>query len=287
MWMVPPQFLALDIETTAGDPSEAEQWMRRRWNPNPKWKPATIGSRFLEAYEKKLERLALLDTAPIISVALRSEADCRLLHWMPCEAEQVAGVPLERFPDEGAMLRRLRDLLDLCTPETVLVGHNVRRFDLPKIRQAMLRHGVRLPQCLVAHDQPIFDTMLEWNRYTLDERPMVPLAEVLEVCGLPNHKALTDGALVPELFQQGSYQEILTYAVADILAEWALFERLTGRTGDAAPQPENPQPQPPLAAEAAADVEPQETPPPAQAPARTDGQEETDEVEDLLREFQT
>jgi len=231
-WMVPPQFLAIDIETIAGEPTEAEEWMRKSWSPSPKWKPATIGNRFLEAYEKKQEQLALLDTAPIITVAMRTEADCRVIHHLPVGDQQVVGARLEQTADQAAMLRRVRDYLDQCTPETVLVGHNIRHFDLPKLRHAMIRHDVRLPQCLVWHDQPLFDTMIEWNRYTLDERPMISLSDVLDACGLPNHKRVIEGAFVPELYQQGQYQTILTYAVADVVAEWNLFLRMTGQAGD-------------------------------------------------------
>jgi len=234
-WMLPPNYLAFDIETIAGEPTEAEEWMRRTWAPNPKWKPATIGSRFLDAYQKKLERLALLDTAPIISLAMRTEADCRVIHWLPIDEQQIAGAALERCADQAAMLYRVQEYLDQCTPETVLIGHNIRHFDLPKIRHAMLRRGVRLPQCLVAHDQPIFDTMMEWNRYTLDERPMISLSDVLDVCGLVNHKQIAEGAMVPELYEQGEYVTILTYAVADVVAEWSLFLRMTGQAGDGSP----------------------------------------------------
>ncbi len=232
-WMVPPRYLAIDIETIAGEPTEAEEWMRRTWAPNPAWKPATIGQRFLGAYEKKLERLALLDTAPIISVALRTEVDCRVIHWLPVDDPQMAGAALERLADQSAMLRRVRDYLDQLSGETLLIGHNVLHFDLPKLRLAMLRHGVRLPAALVYRDQPVYDTMREWSRFTLDERPMISLSDVLDLCGLPNHKQVAQGAMVPELYEQGEHATILTYAVADVVAEWSLFLRLTGQSNDA------------------------------------------------------
>ena len=108
IWLVPPQHLTLDIETMAGDPCEAEAALRRSFSPSPSWKPATIGERYLQALADKQAKLALLDTAPILSVALRTESDCRLLHWMPLDDDHVSGVPLERFtkPD----LRKVEDL---------------------------------------------------------------------------------------------------------------------------------------------------------------------------------
>lgn len=231
-WMVPPEYVVLDIETIAGDPVEAEEWARRSWSPNRQWKPATIGQRYLEVLEKKEEQLALLDGSPIISVALRTPTDLCVLHWLPVQDASIAGARLEAAPDQPTMLRRLRDYLSCCGPETTLVGHNILRFDLPKLRRAIIAAGLRLPICLVDRDQPVYDTMREWSRFSLDERPFVGLGEVLEVLGLPSLKEICDGAQVPELYRQGRFQEILAYAVADVLAQWQAFLWMTGQAAD-------------------------------------------------------
>ena len=232
MWIAPPQHLTLDIETTAGDPAEAEASLRRTFAPNANWKPATIGERYLEALEKKRERLALLDTAPIISVALRTEADCRLLHWMPIDDQQIAGVPLERLADQRSMLLRLREYLLVCGPETVLVGHNLRHFDLPRLRLAMIRHGLCLPPCLADPEQPTYDTMSMWRYFSLEEKQMTSLEECLEAAGLTSHKAAMSGADVPEVYRQGDYQTVAAYAIADVLAQDALYLWMTGQAAD-------------------------------------------------------
>ena len=233
-WLVPPVYVVMDIETIAGDPNDAEEWARRAWLPNKNWKPATIGERYLETLRKKEKQLALLDTAPVLSVAMRTEADCRVLHWMPCDEASVAGAAVERSADEAAMLSRLCDYLGACDEQTLLVGHNIQHFDLPKLRRAMLRHGIRLPAALVWRDQPVFDTMKEWGRFTLDDRPFIGLSELLDACGLDvQHKQIMDGAMVPDLFAAGRCQEILAYALADLLAETALFLRMTGQTAAA------------------------------------------------------
>lgn len=238
MWMTPPEYLVLDIETAAGEPTEAEAWMRTVWSPNPNWKPATIGERYLAALETKKERLALLDTAPIISVALRTACDCRLIHWLNIDDAVIAGVPLERTPDQKALLERTAQYLAACSQETVLVGHNLLHFDLPKLRQGMLRHGVRLPTILVDRDHPVYDTMREWSRFTLDDRQYISLAELADVLGLPEHKAIISGAMVPEMYQQNRFAELLAYAAADVLAQWQVFLRMTGQLESEAPLPE-------------------------------------------------
>lgn len=289
-WMVPPEYVVLDLETIAGDPTEAEEWMRRAWSPSPKWKPGTIGSRFLDAYEKKQEQLALLDTAPIISVTLHTSADCRVIHWLPCEEPAIAGVPAERCTDQAAMLARVAEYLRVATAETLLVGHNVLRFDLPKLRQAMLRHGVGLPPCLVWRDHPVYDTMREWSRFTLDDRQYVSLSELLEVCGLEDHKQIITGAMVPELYEHGKHREILAYAIADVIAEHKLFLQMTGQTtrqtsperATAEATAENPWDRDEAACEAQDPQEQPETDSPEEAP-----QDEEDEgLQRLLKEFQ-
>jgi hypothetical protein len=176
----------------------------------------------------------MLDTAPIISVALRTPIDCRLLHWMPLDIPQISGVPLERLADERAMLQRLREYLETCGPETILVGHNLRHFDLPKIRLAMIRWGLRLPACLANPDQPTYDTMSMWRYFSLDEKPMVSLEECLELAGLPSHKGTISGADVPDLYQRGDYLAIAAYAIADVLAQDELYLWMTGQTSDRA-----------------------------------------------------
>lgn len=228
-WLVPPQYLCLDIETISGDPCEAEEWVRRCWTPAKNWKPATIGARYLEMVAKKEERLALLDTCPIISVQLRTEADLRVIHWLPVDEPVIASAALERCADEAAMLNRVAELLDSTDGDTLLIGHNIRHFDLPKLRRAMLKYGIRLPACLVYRDQQVYDTMREWSRFTLDDRMFIGLSELLEACGIPSHKDLLDGAHVPQLYQEGKHREILTYAIADVIVEWQVFLRMTGQ----------------------------------------------------------
>ena len=230
-WMVPPGYVVLDIETIAGDPSDAEAWMRAAWKPAGNWKPETIGSRWLEALETKKERLALMDGSPIISVALHTDVDRRCLHWLECDESTACGAALQRVEDEQAMLIGVRTCLDSCSPETVLAGHNIRGFDLPRLRRAYMKHGLRVPNCLAWRDQPMYDTMREWSRFSVDDRPFVALGECLTAAGLPNHKDQVSGADVGKLYQDRRYADLLNYAVQDVVAETALFLQMTGQIG--------------------------------------------------------
>jgi hypothetical protein len=238
IWLVPPQHLTLDIETMAGDPCEAEAALRRSFSPNPSWKPATIGERYLQALADKQSKLALLDTSPILSVALRTESDCRLLHWMPLDADEVSGVPLERFQDERAMLAKAAEYLAILGPESVLVGHNLRHFDLPRLRLAMVRQRITLPPCLACIDHPTYDTMTLWRYFTLEERPFVSLDQCLELAGLASHKSAISGQDVGRLIDSQQWRTIAAYAIADVLAQDMLYLVMTGQIAAPDPPPE-------------------------------------------------
>lgn len=231
MFWLNPDYVVLDIETVAGDPSDAEAWMRRAWSPSGNWKPETIGNRWLEALDKKRDRLALMDGSPIVCVQLKTPAGCEVLHWMACDEAAIAGAELVRVSNERAMLAEVRDRLNACS-ESELVGHNVRRFDLPRLRFAMLKAGLRLPECLAASDHSLYDTMDRWGRFSVDDRPFVSLSECLTAVGLPNHKDQVSGEDVGRLWSSGDFKTLLTYSIADVLAEEALYLRMTGRAGE-------------------------------------------------------
>ncbi len=229
-----PGWLALDLETAEGRPEDAERWARMIWSPSPKWKPETIGQKYLEAVTKKGERLALLDTSPVICVGLRTETELRCIHSMRAEAPRMmSGALVEGHADERAMLIALRSYLEaINAADRTLVGHNVRNFDLRRLRMAYLRAGIRPPMCLVARDVDTFDTMLEWGRrFSLDDNAFVALADILEVLGMENHKAAMTGEQTPDLFRAGAFDTIIAYCVLDVLAESDVFLRMTGQAG--------------------------------------------------------
>lgn len=61
----------------------------------------------------------------------------------------IDGWPVVACSDERSLLLALRAWLDSGTsPATTVVGHNLRAFDLPKLRHAFVRHGLKLPAIL-------------------------------------------------------------------------------------------------------------------------------------------
>jgi hypothetical protein len=232
MQLQPYNWLCLDIETANGTPDNAEMWARRYWSPSATWKPETIGTRYLEAIEKKKALLSVINESPIVVISLRSESELRCLHsGYVHDPRVVHGGLVEGYADQTSLLVAFRNILDTRTSsQTTFVGHNIRSFDLPRLRWSMVRNGIRLPAALESSDQPTFDTMREFcHRFSIEKDIMIGLDDVLEQFGMESHKGIVSGADVPRLHAEGQHDLLVQYALLDVLAESELFLRMTGQ----------------------------------------------------------
>ncbi len=240
-------WIAIDIETGNGRPEEIERQLRRDYFPPSNYKKAeAIGNALLELAERRKEKSAVADGAPIyvVSLALPFSSsvigEIRVLHCLReeplTERDDMTGKPafVEGFATRRQMLEALRVGLELASgPETVLVGHNIRAFDLVRLRWSYLRAGLRMPSPLAFDGQPIFDTMREFGRrFSAVERPFVALSDLLEEFGMPNHKSEVSGAMVPGMIEAGEVDRLVAYAATDARTEAELFLRMTGQTND-------------------------------------------------------
>lgn len=233
----PQEYLVLDIETSSADPDEAERWARNYWNANPRWTAATIGARYLEAIERKRERLALLDSSPIVAWSLRGPDLWLCMHTLSVDVAPrregeawVMGVA-----DERTLLDGLKYVLCgpdglgwHCGPETTLVGHNIASFDLPKLRRATLANGLLLPRPL-GREQPIFDSRRKWAYFSLDKDVFVSLHDALTALSLPSHKQDLDGEKLRAVIERRDHVTLARYALLDVAAEESLFLKMSGR----------------------------------------------------------
>jgi DNA polymerase III epsilon subunit-like protein len=233
MWLVPPRYVVIDVETIAGCPEDAEAAFRRSFCPNPNWKATTIGERYLDGLQQRRERLSLLDASPIVTVSMATDADCRLLHTLSLAEPAIYGIPLEAYPDERMLLIRLREYLESCSDNTLFVGHNIVGFDLPRLRMRYLANGLRLPRPLTTTHQPVYDTMLAWGElFSVEGARYVSLHDCLEIAHIPSHKTMISGSDVQQLYESGDHKTLALYAVLDALAERALFLCMTGQAED-------------------------------------------------------
>lgn len=219
--------LVLDLETRAGDPDAVTRSFLGAWSPDARWSDETIGRRWREAEAKRREKAALLDSAEIISIAwCWGPGEYEVWHALPVST---SGIRARRTGSEARLLAIAAELLESMDSACILAGHNILGFDMPRLRCRMLRHGIRLPEALARRDQPVFDTMKEWSsRFSVEQRPFIALTDILDWCGLPNHKPLVDGGDVADWLDQERYEDVLAYAAADVVAEYHLVARMLG-----------------------------------------------------------
>jgi 3'-5' exonuclease len=119
-----------------------------------------------------------------------------------------------------------------------LVSFNGRRFDIPVLELAALRHGIAAP----AH---FGDESLARNRYSavrhldlydyLTNFGAVSLTGgmdlLMKMLGLPG-KTTMDGSMVQEYFEAGRLDEIHRYCQSDVVQTYFLFLRVALMRGD-------------------------------------------------------
>lgn len=227
---IPAAWIVIDIET-ADAPEDAIQAAIDAWTPPANVRdPAKIADRRAEAEGRIRERAALLDAAPIICIAVRdAPTNARIFHAMGALNICLPGWAVDGYNNEAEMLQALQRYLDARVgPETILVGHNLRSFDLPKLRARYVHHRLPLPHCLrvvgrTDDGQPTADTMSLFRAYSVEHRDdyAVSLDTVAAAFGVPRPKEHVSGADVPRLYREGHYAEIVTYAAidADVTAE--------------------------------------------------------------------
>ncbi len=237
----PAAWLVLDIETGTA-PAEAVEAAIAAWKPPANIKDeAKIEARRQEAEARIRERAALLDASPVICVAAIAEAHRPIVfNGMDGSQYPIEGWAVAGGGDEAGMLAALREFLDtVAGPETIIVGHNLRAFDLPKLRHAYIRNKLRLPECL----KPRFgdearaetaDTMALFKAYSMEHRDdyAVSLDTVAAALGIPRPKQLIDGAEVPKLHEAERYHEILTYCAIDTATTARAWELMAGFAED-------------------------------------------------------
>lgn len=238
----PAHWLALDLET--GDaPEEAIQAALKDWRPPSNVKdPEKIANRREEAAAKIRERAALLDAAPVLCLALQTNREALLLNGMDAEAPTVEGWRVIGCNDERGMLLTFREWADRsANPGTVLVGHNHRGFDLPKLRARYVAHRLRLPAILAPSIGPdaarmeTVDTMHLFKAFSMENHneKFIALNTVATGLGIPRPKQIISGGDVPRLHREGGHTAlILTYCAVDAATTARAYQLMTSTAQD-------------------------------------------------------
>lgn len=233
------EWIVIDLET--GDaPVEAIVDAIRNWKAPSNWKSETVEAKRAEAAEKIREKVALLDASPILCIGMQTDSARFLLNGMDASAPEIDGWPVMPCLDEYGLLSALRAVLDqVGTPETLIVGHNVRAFDLPKLRQAYIRHGLRPPEILKPrlrdeNRAETVDTASLFKAFSMEHRnDFCPsLDTVAASFGIPRPKQHMSGADCPRLYREGQIQTILTYCAVDVATTARAYALMAGTAPD-------------------------------------------------------
>ncbi len=236
------QYLVFDIETCDADENSIQAAIAAWTPPANCKKEETIEQKRKEALERIRERAALLDASPVICIALASGNSHAIFHAMDNKIGPIDGWPLIGSPDEQTMLLLLRHHLnEITTPETRIVGQNVRAFDLPRLRQRYLHYRLKLPEILQPRmdDEPplrVIDTMHLVKSFSMelrDER-YISLNRIAQALDIDRPKQIISGADVPKLYAVGQYQEICCYCAIDCATTARAFLLMTGLAPDLA-----------------------------------------------------
>jgi hypothetical protein len=227
----PVRWVCLDIETQEGSPDNALAWVRHHWWPQENLKPETSAKKLEQLLIDKVEKLALLDAAPLATVQLGTQRETLLLHVFGMEKSgELRGAQVTGFTTEGDLLKHLRTWLEArCAEDTTIVGWNIRGFDLPRLRMMYLRNGLRIPAVLDVRAD-VYDMMKEYCRnFSVDRVEFLKLAVALEALNIPSRKTEVNGSHVGAMVKERRIGDLLDYALSDICEERELFLRMSGQ----------------------------------------------------------
>lgn len=237
----PLRFVSIDVETC--DPDDLDDVVEleiESWEPPSNMRDADkIAVRRAEAAEKIRTKAALTDDAPICVVAVYFDGSGACFSSANGKAKKVAskqhdGAYIYRCGDERSTLWWLREFLNgVCTVPTdevegtILVGHNIIKFDLPKLRLRYIANGLEVPELLCcgigeqdAKLAPVFDTMRVFAHfYSNNGTPFVSLDRVCTLIGVESPKNGMDGKDVPEAWAKKKYAKVEEYCLGDAKAE--------------------------------------------------------------------
>lgn len=131
----------------------------------------------------------------------RNISFCELVNLkvlIPKDASQVHGITddmVKGAPDFAAIGKKL---LEFCSGEVALIGHNCDGFDVPFLKAEFTRNGLALPS------HWIFVDSLKWARKYRRDLPKHALQFLRQIYGIkPNqaHRALADVMVLSEVFR--------------------------------------------------------------------------------------
>lgn len=225
------KYIIIDVETGYPSDEDIEAAMEDVKIPKNIKDPEKIAARKEEKKNEIRDKSALLDAAPVICICAKTETKAIAFNGMDAEQYPIDGCTTIGCAEEKAMLIGFREWMDGCTSEeTVIVGHNLRGFDKPKLRNRYLVNRLRLPKALAFMGSETFDTMLLTSRVSVEHKDkFVSLDNLCRALNIEKPKQHFSGAEVPEAHKEGKHELILTYCMLDVMSTEQAYLIMSGK----------------------------------------------------------
>jgi len=121
----------------------------------------------------------------------------------------------------------LKEFWEIAKDANLFIGHNIMDFDLRFIYQRSVINDVKPTRDLSFaryRNYPIYDTMKEWVKWSLNSLSLGHLALAM---GIPTPKDEIDGSQVYEFYKKGELPKILAYCKKDVETTRAVYKKMT------------------------------------------------------------
>ncbi len=200
--------------------------------------PEKIKTRREDFAAEARQKSALTDASPIKSIAMRNQdGQSVCIHCISDANVSLKGWHIVSTASEKSLLvEAAKWFFSLTDSETMLAGHNIIGFDIPKLRNRYIRHRLPIPSALKAKlyysdkVNPVYDTMRQARHFSneLSNDRFIGFGRLADSLGITHHKAEISGADIPRLIEKSEIGIVVKYNTDDVEREEEVFLAMSG-----------------------------------------------------------
>lgn len=224
-------FFDIETSTTTHEAASMAPTLQRQWQKRAEYLRETLSQKYpdnksLTDEELFTQKAALqAEFGRIVCISFG-----RIIYKDGEPTFTVAAISSE---DEHEILTKAqKSISKIFSSGGTLVGHNIKRFDIPYLCKRLLINGLSTPAELHFHSKkpweiPIQDTMDVWS-FGAWQEGFSSLELICDVLGIQSPKGEMRGEEVPAAFWQGRLAEITQYNMEDVIALARLILKVSG-----------------------------------------------------------
>lgn len=115
---------------------------------------------------------------------------------------------------------------EVSKPANLFVGHNIMEFDLPFIyKRSIINNVIPSRNLMFARyrNDPIYDTMKEWNKWSVNNTSLDRLAKIF---GIKSSKEIMKGSEVYDYYLKNKHDLVYKYCHEDVEVTRNIYKRL-------------------------------------------------------------